>query len=35
VDVCPVPGIAGALLFRPVPHMDERGFFATATGLLA
>jgi dTDP-4-dehydrorhamnose 3,5-epimerase len=27
VDVTPVPRIAGALLFRPVPHVDERGFF--------
>lgn len=27
VDVCPVPRIAGALLFRPTPHVDERGFF--------
>ena len=27
MDVCPVPGIAGALLFRPSPHADERGFF--------
>jgi dTDP-4-dehydrorhamnose 3,5-epimerase len=24
----PVPRIAGALLFRPVPHVDERGFFS-------
>jgi dTDP-4-dehydrorhamnose 3,5-epimerase len=23
-----VPGIAGALLFRPQPHADERGFFS-------
>ena len=23
----PVPRIAGALLFEPVPHHDERGFF--------
>ena len=23
-----VPRIAGALLFRPVPHVDERGFFS-------
>ena len=28
MDVCPVPRIAGALLFRPVPHVDERGFFS-------
>ena len=27
MDVSPVPRIAGALLFRPVPHKDERGFF--------
>jgi dTDP-4-dehydrorhamnose 3,5-epimerase len=27
VDVMPVPRIDGALLFRPVPHVDERGFF--------
>jgi dTDP-4-dehydrorhamnose 3,5-epimerase len=27
VDVSLVPRIAGALLFRPVPHRDERGFF--------
>jgi dTDP-4-dehydrorhamnose 3,5-epimerase len=27
VDVNPVPRIAGALLFRPAPHADERGFF--------
>ena len=27
MDVSPVPRIAGALLFRPVPHRDERGFF--------
>jgi dTDP-4-dehydrorhamnose 3,5-epimerase len=27
VDVTPVPGIEGALLFRPTPHRDERGFF--------
>jgi dTDP-4-dehydrorhamnose 3,5-epimerase len=28
VDVSPVPRIAGALLFRPTPHVDERGFFS-------
>jgi dTDP-4-dehydrorhamnose 3,5-epimerase len=28
VDVIPVPRIAGALLFRPRPHVDERGFFS-------
>ncbi len=27
MDVCPVPRIAGALLFTPSPHVDERGFF--------
>ena len=27
MDVNPVPRIAGALLFRPAPHVDERGFF--------
>jgi dTDP-4-dehydrorhamnose 3,5-epimerase len=27
VDVSSVPSIAGALLFRPTPHVDERGFF--------
>jgi dTDP-4-dehydrorhamnose 3,5-epimerase len=27
VDVSPVPRIVGALLFRPTPHADERGFF--------
>jgi dTDP-4-dehydrorhamnose 3,5-epimerase len=27
VDVCAVPRITGALLFRPAPHVDERGFF--------
>jgi len=27
VEVCPVPRIAGALLFKPAPHVDERGFF--------
>ncbi len=28
VDIYPVPRIAGALLFRPTPHVDERGFFS-------
>jgi dTDP-4-dehydrorhamnose 3,5-epimerase len=28
MDVIEVPGIAGALLFRPSPHVDERGFFS-------
>jgi dTDP-4-dehydrorhamnose 3,5-epimerase len=28
VKVDEVPRIAGALLFRPVPHVDERGFFS-------
>jgi len=27
VDVCHVPRIAEALLFKPTPHLDERGFF--------
>ena len=27
VDVIPVPRIEGALLFRPSPHVDDRGFF--------
>jgi len=27
VDVVSVPGIEGALLFRPSPHIDDRGFF--------
>jgi dTDP-4-dehydrorhamnose 3,5-epimerase len=27
VEVQPVPRIAGALLFTPAPHVDERGFF--------
>ena len=26
VNVRPVPRIAGALLFKPTPHVDERGF---------
>ena len=28
MDVVPVPRIAGALLFKPSPHVDERGFFS-------
>jgi dTDP-4-dehydrorhamnose 3,5-epimerase len=28
MDVIEVPTIAGALLFRPAPHVDERGFFS-------
>jgi dTDP-4-dehydrorhamnose 3,5-epimerase len=28
MDISFVPRIAGALLFRPVPHRDERGFFS-------
>lgn len=28
MEVIEVPRIAGALLFRPVPHADERGFFS-------
>ena len=27
MDVRPVPRITGAMLFRPTPHADERGFF--------
>ena len=27
MKVRPVPHIAGALLFQPTPHFDERGFF--------
>ncbi|MGO8886828.1 MAG: dTDP-4-dehydrorhamnose 3,5-epimerase family protein, partial [Streptosporangiaceae bacterium] len=27
MNVSPVQRIAGALLFRPIPHVDERGFF--------
>jgi dTDP-4-dehydrorhamnose 3,5-epimerase len=27
VDVITVPRIHGALLFRPAPHVDDRGFF--------
>ncbi len=27
MDASPVPRIAGAWLFRPAPHVDERGFF--------
>ena len=27
MDVCHVPRIAGALLFKPTPYLDERGFF--------
>jgi dTDP-4-dehydrorhamnose 3,5-epimerase len=27
VKICSVPRIAGALLFKPTPHVDERGFF--------
>lgn len=27
MNVNPVPRIAGAMLFRPAPHVDERGFF--------
>ena len=27
MNICPVTRIAGALLFRPTPHVDERGFF--------
>jgi len=27
MNVCSIPRIAGALLFKPTPHVDERGFF--------
>jgi dTDP-4-dehydrorhamnose 3,5-epimerase len=27
VEICTVASIAGALLFKPAPHVDERGFF--------
>ena len=27
MDVTPVPRITGAVLFRPTPYVDERGFF--------
>ncbi|HEY3902532.1 MAG TPA: dTDP-4-dehydrorhamnose 3,5-epimerase family protein, partial [Streptosporangiaceae bacterium] len=27
MEVTPVPRIAGAMLFTPAPHVDERGFF--------
>ena len=28
MDVIEVPSIAGAWVFRPTPHVDERGFFS-------
>jgi dTDP-4-dehydrorhamnose 3,5-epimerase len=28
LQIIPVPRIAGAVLFRPEPHVDERGFFS-------
>jgi dTDP-4-dehydrorhamnose 3,5-epimerase len=28
MEVIEVPTISGALLFRPTPHVDERGFFS-------
>ena len=28
MDVQPIAGIGGALLFTPTPHRDERGFFS-------
>jgi dTDP-4-dehydrorhamnose 3,5-epimerase len=28
VEVIPVPRIAGAIVFRPTPHLDQRGFFS-------
>ncbi len=27
MEICTIPRIAGALLFKPAPHVDERGFF--------
>ena len=27
MDLAPVPGINGAWLFKPQPHVDDRGFF--------
>jgi hypothetical protein len=30
VEVNAVPRIAGALTFRPTPHVDERGFAGSA-----
>jgi galactokinase/mevalonate kinase-like predicted kinase len=35
MNVHPVPRIAGALLFRPTPHVDERGFFCRTKRQLA
>jgi dTDP-4-dehydrorhamnose 3,5-epimerase len=28
MEICPVERIAGAILFKPTPHVDERGFFS-------
>ena len=28
MEVLPVPRVSGALLFRPTPHADQRGFFS-------
>ena len=28
MKICPVERIAGAIVFRPSPHVDERGFFS-------
>ena len=28
MEICPVERIVGALLFKPAPHLDERGFFS-------
>ena len=28
MQVCAIPRISGALLFKPQPHVDERGFFS-------
>lgn len=27
MEAIPVPRVSGAILFRPAPHIDERGFF--------
>lgn len=27
MEAIPVPRVSGAILFRPTPHIDERGFF--------
>jgi dTDP-4-dehydrorhamnose 3,5-epimerase len=28
MEICPIERIAGAILFKPTPHVDERGFFS-------